>query len=1437
PGQRVREYLSGHAAVVDVGDHNAVVDSMAPIAIEAGDGWLPVDLDLVRSGAGFVGRETTVDVRVPPRAGETAAVGRTGLGMIPLVGARATDAELVDGRVFWTSAATDTDVIAMPIPGGLEVGYFLRSPEAPEELVLGLALPDGAVAQRGLDPMDGVRITRAGQTIARITQPVAVDASGEALPVRYAIRDGDLVMRIDHRAADVEYPIAVDPRMDQEWQDRGDPYTAWTPNVVHYWMGPAWSLATGDVGVGRGLNIWKDSGEGAPDERADYYRTAPGNSHIEHVNVRSIQWWLAKSCLRIGVNRSAGGTWPWIDGWYEDCRDSAGTIHNGSFYGVGVGVPTGARTADTWSLVLTHYHPPQFGWGWRGYHMAHFGNVEFWYSDFVKPSLGTVTWPASTWYDPTKTSRTWRITSSDAGVGLKSTGIDGSWGTAEYDIAGSNNCSGDYNSICPPSNDKSGDLRGAPDGEHTVKAKAHDLVHTPATESVASTVRLDRGFPKAELSGASVTAADAHKAVGDGRHALTVTGSDPKPAGVNATSGARASSVDEGGSRESRYASATGCTKDCTAGGAYSFNASAPPQPAGQDGFADVALTKLEEHEPERGGPWARHPGSTAGVNAVITAGTRVRRDGSNGAVLHLLDGRPASADYDLSAELHLPTVDRAQGIASLAGRHQTNGEHYMAHYYGNAGQFTLGRRNADGSTTSFGAVAATVAAGGTYRMMLRMRGNWIGLFVDGKLVLDAIDAAIPAAGQAGVGFWAGATPTPASDVNAPQFDNLVVTERGHAEGRHRLDLGVADGVAHIATNPVDLIVDRTPPRFSSPPDGTLRRRFVGAGTHHVDVAAEDPGTWPNVAGIGRIAFLVDDVRKQVSSPSAPSRTHAATFSFDASAGGGYAEGLRRIEVAAFDDAKSPSGGDANVPAEDSFDVVVDRTGPTFDTPTGPLWDSRNGTADRRFEGLDRDSYDLHVVARDGTGGGDDWRSGAARVDIEVRNHDGTQVVQSHGDEDPQDCPDGNCFKPRDFTFDPDSVGDGEYQIWVRAYDTLNQEGRLVIPVTVDRRGDVYRAEEYEGDPTAGAPRVAVERHRLNTTLARRDEAAIVTTRRATTCSQDANAQCAEMRTLMRYPEQSTTQTEHLGIVRGTTVDDDRIDTVAAMRDPVLENLGAAEGTGPISDQLRTWQTPPPGHADEYAYHEDLEQAEVDGESTTVTRRWYLDSATQLPLRNTVLVGSEVELDLFYTYDRQRLEMSQVPAGEFAVERAATGRTITIDYATDPPPDPPETPGEDTVTQQQATTWRRDRALNVEPAHVAATLVDPDALKGLGTYGIPLTASERTELAQRGAAADAIDTAVEPFVAGHATARNHYAGAWLDQAAGGLIRVAFTQNAQAYVDQLKASFPYPARLSAVTVARTEQALESLRQNVQHDMAWLTNRIEVTLVYTDVMANV
>jgi hypothetical protein len=118
---------------------------------------------------------------------------------------------------------------------------------------------------------------------------------------------------------------------------------------------------------------------------------------------------------------------------------------------------------------------------------------------------------------------------------------------------------------------------------------------------------------------------------------------------------------------------------------------------------------------------------------------------------------------------------------------------------------------------------------------------------------------------------------------------------------------------------------------------------------------------------------------------------------------------------------------------------------------------------------------------------------------------------------------------------------------------------------------------------------------------------------------------------------------------------------------------------------------------------------------------------------------------------------------------------------------------------------------------------------------VPLTAEEQAELDERDRAILAVRTTIEPYARREASTT--FAGAWLDQAEGGLIRVGFTQDVERHVQALRASFPYPERLRGFTASASLDALETVQRRVEGDVPVLDTQVtQVNSVYADVRDN-
>jgi hypothetical protein len=544
-----------------------------------------------------------------------------------------------------------------------------------------------------------------------------------------------------------------------------------------------------------------------------------------------------------------------------------------------------------------------------------------------------------------------------------------------------------------------------------------------------------------------------------------------------------------------------------------------------------------------------------------------------------------------------------------------------------------------------------------------------------------------------------------------------------------------------------------------------------------------------------------------------------------------FREGIVTAGVRARDAANNES-------PQKSWTLKVDHSPPTLDTPTGELYVRRNRTDDHRQEGLYGPAYSVSVVAHDGDA--NTRRSGVKYVAWRLYNAAGQQI-RAEDDHQPASRPcsarDG-CHHELQGSFDlsTDSLADGDYRLKIIGVDQLNHQSAWTqFWFTVDRRGDVYTARDYDAAPSAGGTAQGFERAQLPSRHARREAGGLTSTRRVIACSWDASRTCAENRTLhLEDDDPDSVDRQHLSTIIGTSADDARLSHVATVFAPMP---GAAlVGSGDIVSAMQPWQTAPPAHGPTYELHEVTETVQEGDQVVQAQRRRWIDGATRLPLREVISSNSAPELEILFTYDRSRLELAQLPAETFAVEPSAADATrSTEDYHSNPPPEYPAGPEDDPVTYDEASTFRAERGMNTDEAFVRSTLTDVALQPSIARYGIPLTAAELAELDVRADAGAAIDQ-IEQWATDNAV--SEYAGAYVDQAAGGLVRVGFTANAATRLSEIQAFYPYPGRLRTFAAARNQDALKTLYRQISGDMDDLPSLgVDVSGAYVDVPGNV
>lgn len=250
--ERLGRFSSDTAVEVTDGERSVLVESLLPMRTRDRLGRkVPVQLSLEERADGYAPESPLVEVELGKRLEDGMRFSASGIAVTPRGAQPSSPAEHVRGRLFWANADVDTDVAVAPTALGLETLHFLRSSASPEELVLDFDLPAGAaLVQRRIE--SGGRpvfeVVRDGRTLALVSSPAAIDASYAPVATRASIKGDSLVISVPHRAADLEYPIAVDPEVDgaifddYAWATTATGTTGWQRSD----MTGKFSLAFGD---------------------------------------------------------------------------------------------------------------------------------------------------------------------------------------------------------------------------------------------------------------------------------------------------------------------------------------------------------------------------------------------------------------------------------------------------------------------------------------------------------------------------------------------------------------------------------------------------------------------------------------------------------------------------------------------------------------------------------------------------------------------------------------------------------------------------------------------------------------------------------------------------------------------------------------------------------------------------------------------------------------------------------------------------------------------------------------------------------------------------------------------------------------------------------------------------------------------------------------
>lgn len=523
-GAHVERYRDGDTtAIVDTADGERVLaESNIPLRGTTAEGdRAPVDLSLEADAGRFAAASAPVRATLPSELGEGVAL-PVGDGTIRVrpVGANTPAARADDDKLLYANAQQDADVLAAPLPIGVELSNIIRSADAPETFAYDFdGLPDGAELRLTANG-HAAEIVDGGDTLVLVRPPLASDADGMPLPVDLAVAGSRLELTIRHHDRDLRYPLVLDPTIlppetftwNQPTQDpaNNNDFTRWAYNFVPAAGSPAHAtdLASthwGIIGTGLytytayGLQMWQY------DDGVDSF-TAPGDSYIYRAdfqklaNSNSTRAGALPMCLNAGIfSRS------------RNAADSTFYVNCGTFNGVNWGTcvsgtyPSCSTTAGTGGNdAQLDYWAPSAGIRESGDGLKYAGGAVLYLNDRNKPGFGWANnvQPPQTWTDGTAS---YTLNVSDAGLGLYQTWIltDG-WNGPVI----STGCTGtrfDW-AASPPKCDNANhgltfSLGAIPEGVHTLQAPASDAVGN--SDMFTYPLNLDRTPPKIPADGLS----------------------------------------------------------------------------------------------------------------------------------------------------------------------------------------------------------------------------------------------------------------------------------------------------------------------------------------------------------------------------------------------------------------------------------------------------------------------------------------------------------------------------------------------------------------------------------------------------------------------------------------------------------------------------------------------------------------------------------------------------------------------------------------------------------------------------------------------------------------------------------------------------------------------------------------------------------------------
>lgn len=529
-------FRSDTVAAIDLNGHRQLIDSSVPLRAPDDQGHVePVDLTLEPSGPSFVPSNPLVDLTLPSDIGHgiTVGEGAHAVRLVPVAGSEAADGVAVNHvGVAWANTATDTDVLAAPVPTGVETFAQLRSPDAPEQWRLRVE----SASDVDLMPSAGGVITvwSGGQPVGAIQPPSATDAQGRDIPVTMTTEGDDVVLTVRHRGMDVAYPILVDP-LYEDWFHSGTSGGSWyrgdragLENWIYAENPAGWyphgthcvgsTDCYGSTGDGLYMYSYAGLGYGSGHYSEWYYRPYEWNIRSTYINrvefgYQYNEWHGGAANFGLVDGIFSGTGWTGIIG----LGSSSTPLYTVVRAGDNATDPTPARgKAAVFAAMPTQTTHPAAGTYYTGSAVVFLEDLEA----PSNPSVSHSATPPSGW--TSSFSDRVSFSSSDAGLGVLAFNVftdGGAWTSWQPTVNGAAFCQGVNAYPCAPSGsgyyDYSAQSLGT--GIHQMTVCAYDPTLKGACAN-AWTVKVDRTGPQAAVSGTSI---------GTGGGTLTVNASDP----------------------------------------------------------------------------------------------------------------------------------------------------------------------------------------------------------------------------------------------------------------------------------------------------------------------------------------------------------------------------------------------------------------------------------------------------------------------------------------------------------------------------------------------------------------------------------------------------------------------------------------------------------------------------------------------------------------------------------------------------------------------------------------------------------------------------------------------------------------------------------------------------------------------------------------------